>query len=174
MRGHAPDTTIASGPPAETSETDATFAFASEAGASFECSLDGVASSRATRRAPTATWHWAHTSSRSRRATPPAIWTRVPPATAGRWRPRPELRGLDRDRESQRGQLGPAELRHGRHGSEATLKVDSRAGANARALVGFALPAIPAGCQLADVKLRLYAATFKSGRTLRANQPASV
>jgi type VII secretion-associated serine protease mycosin len=45
----APETTIGSGPPAETSATSASFAFsASELGASFECSLDGGAFSRCT------------------------------------------------------------------------------------------------------------------------------
>jgi pectate lyase len=37
----APDTTITSGPPAITSSADARFEFTSEAGAGFECSLDG-------------------------------------------------------------------------------------------------------------------------------------
>ncbi|KFA90889.1 Ig-like domain-containing protein, partial [Archangium violaceum] len=39
----APDTTIVSGPPARTNATSATFDFSSEAGAAFECSLDGAA-----------------------------------------------------------------------------------------------------------------------------------
>jgi pectate lyase len=38
----APDTTITSGPPAITSSADARFEFTSEAGAGFECSLDGA------------------------------------------------------------------------------------------------------------------------------------
>ncbi|MET0404611.1 MAG: Ig-like domain-containing protein [Cystobacter sp.] len=38
-----PDTEISSGPPATTSERDATFTFTSGAGVSFECSLDGAA-----------------------------------------------------------------------------------------------------------------------------------
>ncbi|MFE8605091.1 adventurous gliding motility protein AgmC [Archangium violaceum] len=37
-----PDTTIVSGPPARTNATSATFDFSSEAGATFECSLDGA------------------------------------------------------------------------------------------------------------------------------------
>ncbi|AKI99982.1 Ig-like protein group 3 [Archangium gephyra] len=39
----APDTTIVSRPPARTNATSATFDFSSEAGATFECSLDGAA-----------------------------------------------------------------------------------------------------------------------------------
>jgi hypothetical protein len=39
----APDTTIVSGPPSRTNATSATFDFSSEAGATFECSLDGAA-----------------------------------------------------------------------------------------------------------------------------------
>ncbi|HYO67608.1 MAG TPA: Ig-like domain-containing protein, partial [Archangium sp.] len=38
-----PDTTIVSGPPSPTNSTSATFDFGSEAGATFECSLDGAA-----------------------------------------------------------------------------------------------------------------------------------
>ncbi|HEX7255458.1 MAG TPA: Ig-like domain-containing protein [Gaiellaceae bacterium] len=38
----APETTITSGPPAHTNETSASFAFTSEAGSTFECSLDAV------------------------------------------------------------------------------------------------------------------------------------
>jgi 3-deoxy-D-arabino-heptulosonate 7-phosphate (DAHP) synthase len=38
-----PDTTIVSGPPVRTNATSATFDFSSEAGATFECSLDGAA-----------------------------------------------------------------------------------------------------------------------------------
>ncbi|MGH3086943.1 MAG: hypothetical protein ACRDSJ_06440, partial [Rubrobacteraceae bacterium] len=38
-----PDTTITSGPPAKTKKTTASFSFASEPGATFQCSLDGSA-----------------------------------------------------------------------------------------------------------------------------------
>jgi large repetitive protein len=54
------------------------------------------------------------------------------------------------------------------YGKDSILNVESKAGANARALVSFGLPAIPAGCQVADVKLRLYASSYKEGRTLQA------
>ncbi len=49
-----------------------------------------------------------------------------------------------------------------------TQSLDTKAGANARVLVRFALPAIPAGCQVVDAQLRLYASSHKAGRTLQA------
>jgi uncharacterized repeat protein (TIGR01451 family) len=54
------------------------------------------------------------------------------------------------------------------HGSESALKVRSQSNANARALVHFALPTIPSGCQETAAKLRLYAASATTGRTLSA------
>lgn len=54
------------------------------------------------------------------------------------------------------------------HGSDAALTVRSRYGADARALVRFALPPVPQGCTLTGAKLRMYATTYASGRTLRA------
>jgi parallel beta-helix repeat protein len=54
------------------------------------------------------------------------------------------------------------------YGDDTILKVDSKSGANARALVSFGLPVIPSGCQVVDVKLRLYASSYKEGRTLQA------
>jgi hypothetical protein len=54
-------------------------------------------------------------------------------------------------------------------GGDSALKVDSKSGSdNARALVRFALPQIPAGCRVTGASLRLYAASYKSGRTLQA------
>jgi hypothetical protein len=54
------------------------------------------------------------------------------------------------------------------YGTDSSLKVDTKAGANARAVFRFNLPAIPAGCQVTTAKLRLYAASYKDGRTLQA------
>lgn len=56
----------------------------------------------------------------------------------------------------------------GKFGSDSALKVDSKAGDNARALLRFGLLAIPAGCRVTSARLRLYAASFKDGRTLEA------
>lgn len=61
------------------------------------------------------------------------------------------------------GQNGPSV----NHGTEATLKVRSKWYANARALVRFTLPTIPAGCQVSSAKLRLFATSATPGRTLR-------
>ena len=54
------------------------------------------------------------------------------------------------------------------YGNDSIVKVDTKSGANARVLVRFALPSIPAGCQVVDAQLRLYAGSYKSGRTLQA------
>jgi large repetitive protein len=54
------------------------------------------------------------------------------------------------------------------YGTDSVLKVDSKSGGNARALVRFDLPAIPAGCQVVDADLRMYASSHKPGRTLQA------
>jgi hypothetical protein len=54
------------------------------------------------------------------------------------------------------------------NGGDSVLKVDSKSGSNARALVKFNLPTIPAGCDVVSAKLRLYASSYKDGRTLQA------
>jgi hypothetical protein len=55
------------------------------------------------------------------------------------------------------------------YGDDTVLKVDSKLGNNARALVRFALePSIPSGCGVVSAALRLYAASYKEDRTLEA------
>jgi hypothetical protein len=55
------------------------------------------------------------------------------------------------------------------HKTDSVLKVESKNGnQNARALVRFELPAIPAGCTVTGASLRLYAGSATTGRTLRA------
>jgi hypothetical protein len=54
------------------------------------------------------------------------------------------------------------------NGGDSVLKVDSKSGGNARALLKFNLPTIPAGCDVVSAKLRLYASSYKEGRTLQA------
>jgi hypothetical protein len=55
------------------------------------------------------------------------------------------------------------------YGADSVLKVDSKSGnANARALVRFALPQVPAGCQVTGPTLRLHSSSYKEGRTLQA------
>ena len=58
-------------------------------------------------------------------------------------------------------------------GSDATLKVESKPGANDRALVHFALPPVPPGCKLVGATLRLYSSSATDGRTLEALRVAS-
>jgi hypothetical protein len=56
-------------------------------------------------------------------------------------------------------------------GADAIIKVRSQSGSNNnRALVRFALPAVPSGCTLTQAQLRLYAASSTSRRTLQALQ----
>lgn len=59
------------------------------------------------------------------------------------------------------------------YGKDSVLKVDTKTATNARALVRFNLPAIPAGCTVTSARLRLHAASYKSGRTLKAFRLAS-
>jgi hypothetical protein len=59
-------------------------------------------------------------------------------------------------------------------GTDSTLKVQSKGPSdNFRALVRFTLPAIPAGCTVDSATLRLYAASYKTGRALDAYQIAA-
>ncbi|MGH3713006.1 MAG: DUF7594 domain-containing protein [Micromonosporaceae bacterium] len=54
-------------------------------------------------------------------------------------------------------------------GKDSALRVRSKSYANARTLVRFALPAVPAGCKVTGATLRLYAAAAAGGRTLRVS-----
>jgi hypothetical protein len=51
---------------------------------------------------------------------------------------------------------------------DSVLKVDTKARADARALVRFALPPIPQGCVVTSATLRLYASSSKPQRSLAA------
>jgi large repetitive protein len=53
------------------------------------------------------------------------------------------------------------------YGNDSVVKVDTKSGANARALFRFTLPAIPSGCR-PSATLRLYASSYKQGPTLQA------
>jgi hypothetical protein len=59
------------------------------------------------------------------------------------------------------------------YGTDSVLKVETKTGADARAYVRFSLPAIPAGCQVTSARLRLYASSYKTGRTLQAFRVAA-
>lgn len=59
-------------------------------------------------------------------------------------------------------------------GTDTTLRVRARSGnRNFRALVRFALPSLPSGCSVTLAKLRLYASSAATGRTLEAIQLAA-
>ena len=165
----APQTTIGSGPAATTQSTTATFAFsADEQGSTFECSIDGAdylpcSSPKEYTQLPVGSHSFRV------RATDPSgnvdetpashLWTIQAPqgCTA------PAVTAAA-DRDTWVMQSSPTST----HGGDSVLKVDSKSGANARALVRFNLPAIPAGCQITSAKLRLYSPSFKEGRTLQA------
>jgi N-acetylglucosamine-6-sulfatase len=163
-----PQTTIDSGPPGETQNKDASFGFSSnEAGSTFECSLDGAAFTACTSPRDYTGLALGQHEFRVRATDPqgnvdpaPAhyVWKVVPPPCTSAT-------------QNQRAEADSWILQDSatsNYGSDSTLKVDTKAGADARALVRFALPSIPSGCQVTDARLRLYASSFKSGRTLEA------
>ena len=170
----APQTTITNPPPATTTSTAAQFTFtASETGSTFECSLDGAAFTACTSpQSYTGLATGTHTFSVRARdaagnldATPAThSWTITPPqqgcgpavtaaATADAW--------IDENSPSNN------------KGTDSILKVQSKGPRdNFRALVRFALPAIPQGCAIESATLRLFAGSSKTGRTLHALRAA--
>lgn len=166
-----PVTVLGSAPPASTASTTATFTFsANEPGSTFRCALDGSAAvTCGSPRNLTGLAVGGHTfavhavDAAGNPDASPAVhtWTVTPPvptctpgsvtvgAAADSW--------VLQDSPNQN------------YGTDSVLKVDSKSGANARALVRFNLPTIPAACQVTDAKLRLYASSYKSGRTLQAH-----
>ncbi|MFC7244122.1 DNRLRE domain-containing protein [Catellatospora aurea] len=54
------------------------------------------------------------------------------------------------------------------YAKDTILKVRSKANADARTLVHFALPSLPAGCKVTNAKLRMYVSSVAGTRTLRA------
>ncbi|WP_020519219.1 CBM96 family carbohydrate-binding protein [Catelliglobosispora koreensis] len=58
-------------------------------------------------------------------------------------------------------------------GKDTINKVRSKLNADARTLVHFGLPALPAGCKVTSAKLRMYEGTAVTGRTLRVTQVTS-
>jgi hypothetical protein len=162
----APQTTIDSGPTGTVTSTSASFGFSSsEAGSTFRCSLDGAAFAACTSpRQYTGLGIGAHevrvqaTDAAGNTDETPAVrtWTVAAACTTA-------TVGADRDSWILQSSAS------NNFGTDSILKVDSKSGSsNARALVRFNLPAIPAGCQVTNVKLRLYASSYKSGRTLQA------
>jgi parallel beta-helix repeat protein len=165
-----PVTTINSGPDPNTTSTSATFTFTSnEAGSTFTCSLDGAAFTACTTPQTYAGLAYGQHQFRVAAVDPagntdptPSVYTWAvtsPPACAA---PGSVTVGAAADSWVLQSSAGS------NYGNDSVLKVDSKAGDNARALVRFALPAIPSGCQVVDAQLRLYASSYKPGRTLQA------
>jgi CSLREA domain-containing protein len=163
-----PETTITNGPPETTQNATVSFEFtSSETGSSFACSLDGagfvpcsspvsytvsVGSHEVQVRATDAAGNIDQSpASRS--------WTREEPPP-GACTPSTITLGASAD--SWILQTSSSS----NYGNDSVLKVDSKMGAPARTLVRFTLPALPAGCQVLDAELRLYAGSYKTGRTI--------
>jgi hypothetical protein len=164
-----PETTIHSGPDQATTSTNATFTFsASQPGSTFECALDDAEFTACV--SPLEYTGLAVGEHIFRvRATDPSgntdptpagyTWTISPPAECGRavtvfasadsW--------VDQNSASNN------------FGTDAILKVRSQGPSDDfRALVRFTLPTAPAGCVVQSATLRLYAASWTTGRALEA------
>ncbi len=187
-----PDTTIGAKPSSPTTDPLATFTFAStETGSTFECSLDGAGFASCSTPVSYTVSVGSHTFQvRARDAAgnldqSPAshAWTVEAPPPGSCTSGGTVTLGASAD------SWVLASSSTSNYGSDSVLKVDSKSGGNARALVRFALPAIPSGCQVVDADLRLYAGSYKTGRTIQAysltaswtesgvtwsNQPAAV
>jgi hypothetical protein len=162
----APETSISSGPTGSVQATDATLTFsADEAGSSFQCSLDGAAFTTCTSpKQYSGLALGAHTF--SVRATDPSgntdasaatrTWT-VVASCAG-----PVTVTANADSWVTQGSAG------NNFGTDSILKVRTKSGDNARALVKFPLANVPAGCVVDTATLKLYADSVKPPRTLQA------
>jgi hypothetical protein len=168
----APETTLGSGlPAATTTETSASLSFSSEAGATFECSLNDTA--------------WAACSSpkeytglsvgpqsfkvRAKDAAgnvdgSPAAhdWTIEAPASGG-CSAAPVTASADADSWIAQGSAG---MNQGRATGIRVRSLDG--GRNLRALVRFAVPQLPAGCVVESATMRLRFGSATLGRTLEA------
>ncbi|MBP8293839.1 MAG: DNRLRE domain-containing protein, partial [Caldilineaceae bacterium] len=165
----APETLITSGPEATTTNTGATFSFGSnEAGATFECALDGAAFAGCGSPIPyTGLSAGSHTL--QVRATDSAGNPDPTPATYNWTISAPVVCGasvtVNAASDAWIDQSSPSSNK----GTDSILKVQGKSSNNnLRGLVRFNLPALPAGCQVQTATLRLYAASYTSGRTLQA------
>jgi len=164
-----PDTTIIAAPSSSTTSTSASFSFSSsEPGSIFECSLDGSAfAACSSPRAYTGLGLDAHQF--QVRAIDAAGNVDSSPATHS-W----TIQASSGCTGSTVAAAAAADSwllqssATSNYGNDSVVKVDSKAGASARALFRFALPALPPGCTVVDARLRLYASSFKSGRMLHA------
>jgi hypothetical protein len=171
----APETTIDSGPPAQTTETTATFRFsATETGSTFACSLDTApfapCTSPTTYTGLTQGSHQFRVQATDRAGntdpTPAAhSWTVAAPSAC------PSTTTALAAADAWIDQNSPTNNK----GTDSILKVQSKGPAdNFRALVRFTLPTgVPQGCVVESATLRLYAPTARTGRTLQALPLAS-
>jgi hypothetical protein len=166
----APQTTLASGgPAATTTSTSATFNFSSdEPGVTFECSLDGGAFTACT--SPKAYSGLAVGSHEFRvRARDGAGNADASPATHAWTIAAPSCVGTTATAGADRDSWVLQSSSSSNFGTDSVLKVNSKSGSgNSRTLVRFGLPSKPGGCQVTSAKLRLYAGSYKEGRTLNA------
>ncbi|GIF74973.1 right-handed parallel beta-helix repeat-containing protein [Asanoa siamensis] len=166
----APVTDILTGPANPTLSTTAAFTFsANEPGVTFECSLDAAAFAPCVSPVNLAGIQPGAHQLRVR-ATDAALnvgapdtwaWTvNAPPSCAA-----PGSVTLGANADSWVLQSSASS----NYGTDSSIKVDSESGGNnARVLVRFTLPAIPSGCSVTNAQLRLYAGSYKTGRTLEA------
>jgi large repetitive protein len=165
-----PQTNLTGTLPGTTSSTSASFTFtASETGSTFQCRLDSGAFEACT--SPRAyqglsegphTFAVRATDARGNQDQSPAThsWTITPPPTGC------VTSTVTTNSVADSWVLQSSSSTN--YGSDSTLKVDSKNGGNARVLVRLTLPDIPPGCAITDAKLRLYAGSYKTGRTLQA------
>jgi hypothetical protein len=165
-----PETVINDGPGASTTSTTATFEFLSpETGSTFQCSLDlgafAACTSPATYSALAVGQHTlqvrALDAAGNTDETPASYpWTVQPGGT-------PVDCGPSQTLSAQADAWIDSNSTSSNKGSDSILKVMSKSGGNLRALVGFDLPAMPAGCELDTAELRVYASSSSSSqRTL--------
>jgi hypothetical protein len=164
----APETTINTGPPSSTDSTSAQLTFsASEPGSTFECSLDNGAYSSCTS-AHNLSGLASGTHTFRVRAIDAAGNIDLTPATRS-WSVTAvactsSVATASSAADSWISESSPSS----NYGSDSIMKVDSKAGGDARALLRFNLPALPAGCEVVQATLRLYSGSYKDGRTLEA------
>jgi hypothetical protein len=164
----APETTINNGPPSSTDSTSAQLTFsANEPGSTFECSLDNAPFAACTSpRDLTGLASGTHTfrvraidAAGNIDLTPASrTWSVTAVACAS------SVQTASSAADSWISESSPSS----NYGTDSIVKVDSKAGSDARALFRFNLPAMPAGCEVVQAKLRLYAGSYKEGRTLEA------
>jgi large repetitive protein len=165
-----PQTNLGQTPPASTSSTSASFTFtASESGSTFQCRLDSGGFEPCTSpRTYQGLSEGSHTfavratDARGNQDQSPAThtWTITPPPTGCV----PSTVTTASVADSWVLQSSAST----NYGTDSTLKLDSKNGGNARTLVRLTLPDVPPACAVTDARLRLYAGSYKTGRTLQA------